>query len=390
MTDAARTLDPERLLGTARQLTGLEDFGDPAFREGLQRFLRSAVEDATLNPIGIGTIEGLTIGMLVNRLRYEADLKRHPEILEEPLEPPVVIVGLPRTGTTKLHRMMAVDERFQSIRAWQTLNPAPFPNAPKDGPDPRIAVAKQMDAVVETMNPEILAGHPIRAEEVDEETSYLMEMTFEWTLLAMRGELPSFEAWVATRSQVPTYRYLRRMLQYLQWQTGGRGRPYLLKSPLHIAHFDALHEVFPGSLVIHCHRHPAEAATSFMKLAELSRRLMYGAVDRRAVGEWVLRTLAGQMRHYLAQRDALGLRASIVDAGFDAIARRPLDVIRESLARRGWSLRDTVANAMLQWEAGHPIDRFGKFIYAMQDYGMTRADFESAFAGYLERFGTLL
>lgn len=390
MTDAAATLDPERLLGAARQLTGVDDFGDPAFREGLQRFLRSAVDDAILSPMGVATLEGLTIGLLVNRLRFEDDLKRHPEILEEPLEPPVVIIGLPRTGTTKLHRMMAVDERFQSIRAWQTLNPAPFPGAPAGGPDPRIAVAKQMDAMVEAMNPEILAGHPIRAEEVDEETSYLMEMTFEWTLLAMRAQLPSFEAWVATRSPVPTYRYLRRMLQYLQWQTGGRGRPYLLKSPLHVAHLDALHEVFPRSLVIHCHRHPAEAATSFMKLAELSRRLMYGVVDQRAVGTWVLHTLAEQMRNYLVQRDRLGSRAEIVDVDFGAIAQRPLGVIRDVLRRRGWDLPDATADAMLKWEAGHPSDRFGKFTYAMQDYGMTRADFESAFATYLDRFGALL
>jgi len=387
----SQRLDPQRLLDAAAATTGLSDFGDNHFREGLQQFVSSVIHDATLNDVGVAVLESHVNGLLVNRLRFVDDVCRHPEILEEEILPPLVIIGLPRTGSTKLHRMVAVDPRFQALRAWQTLNPAPFPEPPDEsGKDPRIAVAKQLDAAAAAVSPELLAGHPIQAEEVDEESSYLMEMNFEWILLAIRAYAPSYQAWLKTRSAVPTYQYLRQLLQYLQWQNREPKRPYVLKSTLHLEYLDALLEVFPDATIVHSHRDPAESAASFMRLTEISRTMLYGDVDLDAVGQWVLSTFSDQVREYLGHRDRLAGRTEIVDIAFRDVVRDAPAAIRQAYAPLGWTLSDETCQAMLDWEKGHPKDRFGKFNYALADYGLTRDDVDAAFSDYLTRFGALL
>jgi hypothetical protein len=384
-------LDAGDLLTNARRLTGLDDFGDARFLAGLDRFLSGATEEGELNGTGAAIVEDTVIRFLVNRLRFEADVKRHPEILDEPIAPPVIIMGLPRTGTTKLHRIMAVDPRFQSLRAWQIMNPAPFPEGiGPDGRDPRIAAAERADAMIEAAIPELLAGHPIRAEDVDEEFVTLMEMNFDYLLLAMRLDAPKFEAWVKTQPVLSNYRYLRRCLQYLQWQTGNTGKPYLLKSPLHLGALDALLEVFPGAILVHCHRAPDAAVTSFMRLSELARGLCYDRVDAHALGTWVLDLLAEQMQKNLEQRVALGARIKIVDVAFRDIAHDPLAVIDRIYAERGWSLTAQTRDAMLAWEKTHPADRFGKFTYSMEHYGKVPKDYQSAFSAYVRQFAPLL
>ncbi len=390
-TSLREKLDVAAILTKARRLTGLEDFGDGDFRLGLDKFLSGATEEGELNATGATIIEDTVTRFLVNRLRLVADLKQHPEILNEPIAPPVIIMGLPRTGTTKLHRMLAVDQRFPSLRAWQIMNPAPFPGGPgADGRDPRISAAEQVDAMVDATVPELMAGHPIRAEDVDEEFVTLMEMNFDYLLLAMRVEAPRFEAWVRTRPVLPNYRFLRRCLQYLQWQTGNAGKPYLLKSPLHLSALDALLEVFPGATLVHCHRDPVAAATSFMRLSELARGLCYDRVDPHALGTWILTLLGEQIQKNLEQRAALRQRLKIIDVAFRDIARDPFAAIDRIYAERDDALAPETRNAMLAWEKTHPADRFGKFSYSMAHYGKTPKDYESTFSTYLQQFAALL
>jgi hypothetical protein len=339
----------------------------------------------------VAILKDTVVRFLVNRLRFETDLKKHPEILQETIQPPLIIMGLPRTGTTKLHRMMAVDQRFQSLRAWQILNPAPFPDPPdKDGRDPRIAYAERVDAMVDALAPGLMAGHPVRATDVDEESVTMMEMNFDYLLLAMRIDAPKFTAWTKTRPITPNYLYLRKWLQYLQWQMGGGGRPYLLKSPLHLSALDSLLEVFPQAIFVHCHRNPAEAVTSFMRLAELSRPLLYDRVDPHDIGNWVLRDLAEQIQLNLEQRTSIGERLPMIDVAFRDIIHDPLGVIETICARRGWNLPSDTKKAMVAFEQSHPPDRFGKFRYTLEPFGKTQKDFDIAFREYYRRFAALI
>jgi hypothetical protein len=388
---ASTRLDEDALLSAARRIAGLDDYGDRTFREGLRRFLSGARDEGRLSARGVDIVEATAIRFLVNRLRFEHDLRRHAEILDERLAPPVIIMGLPRAGTTKLHRMMAVDERFKSLRAWQILNPAPFPgDSDEIGRDPRIAAAEQIDAMVDALLPELMAGHPVRASEVDEESVTLMEMNFDYPLLAMRLQAPKFEAWTKAQPALRNYQHLRRCLQYLQWQMSSDPRPYVLKSPLHLSSLDALLEVFPGATLVQCHRDPVEAVASFMRLAELGRRLCYDEQDLQALGSWVIAVLAEQVQANLRLRDALGGRFAIVDIAFREIAHDPFSAMEPVYAARGLSLPSATKQAMLDWEAAHPANRFGRFEYRLADYGKTARDVEQAFVDYRRRFASLL
>jgi hypothetical protein len=390
-TGAAERLREDHVLARARNQTGLDDFGDGDFRTGLARFLLGARDEAPLSARGVDIIEATVVRFLVNRLRLVDDIKRHPEILEERLAPPVIIMGLPRTGTTKFHRMMAVDERFKALRAWQILNPAPFPGGPDaSGRDPRIAAAEQVDAMVDALLPQLMAGHAVRATEVDEESVTLMEMNFDYLLLSMRLRAPVFEAWTRSRPVLPNYRFLHRCLQYLQWQGGDDARPFVLKSPLHLSSLDALLEVFPDATLVQCHRDPVDACASFMRLAELGRGLCYEQQDLAALGSWVISVLADQVEANLRQRDTLGGRLEIIDVAFRDIAKEPFAAMEPIYAARGMPLPPHIREAMLDWESSHPSNRFGKFEYRLSDYGKEPQDVDRAFQEYRRRFGHLL
>jgi hypothetical protein len=384
-------LSAETLMASASAATGLNDFGAADFKVGLAMLLSEA-QYSGINSEGVAVLQAFVLGLLINRLRFEDELKHHPEILDEVLAPPIVITGLPRSGTTKLHRMFAVDPRLQSVLRWQAMNLAPFPEAvDKDGRDPRIAVGEQEDAILRETSPELLAGKQTQSGEVEEESQFLMEMGFEHILTALRWSTPGYQKWVESRSALPTYRYLRQQLQYLQWQNGrGDGRPFVLKSPLHLDHIDALLEVFPGAVLVHTHRDPKECLPSFMRLADLQRRMHYDHVDLDYIGKWVVDTFSKQIRRNLDLRHRLDDATCIVDLSFRSIVSDPLSGIRTALQHRGWDLPADTQSAMLAWEESHPADRFGKFRYNMSDYGITPDQIDAAFTEYRAQFGELL
>lgn len=396
MTDRSilrKRFEANRLMDKARELTGLNDFGNGDFRIGLEKFVAGLTEEGQLplTAVGEAVMESTAIRFLVNRLRFESDLKKHPEILNEILLPPIIIMGLPRSGTTKLQRLMAADERLQSLRTWQIMNPAPFPEGPgKDGRDPRIAAAEEVDAMIDALMPQLMAGHPVRAEYADEEAVTLMEMNFDYVLLGMRIESPTYQAWLKTRPSLPIYRDLFKWLQYLQWQTARRDKPYLLKAPLHMSNLDALLEVFPGATLVHCHREPKEAVTSFMRLAEIPRSVLYSNLDPHKMGTWLLELAADHVQKNGEQRVALADRLHIIDVAFRDITRNPFAVLEKIYLQHGMKLPTETREAMLEWDRGHPGNLYGKFSYDMAHYGKTAADFDSAFLSYRQQFATLI
>jgi hypothetical protein len=176
MTTAHGALDLQRLMTDVSEQEGLADYGDPIFVEPMARMLDSVLTEARLNQAGALGLEFDARRWLANRLRMRADVTRHPEILEEDVSDPIVLVGVPRTGTTKLHRVLARDPGIQSIPFWQILNPAPFPGIAAEDPDPRILMARQMVEAMAAHAPDILELHPFAAEEPEEEI-VLLEMT---------------------------------------------------------------------------------------------------------------------------------------------------------------------------------------------------------------------
>ena len=215
-----------------------------------------------------------TVNVLATRARVESWFHRHPEIADEHIGAPLVVCGLPRTGTTMLHRVIAEDPEFDSAKWYETRFPAPFdgwdPCAP-DAPDERIAVAKEEVRMTLELAPELMAIHPFDATSPDEEIM-LLEQSFYSAVPDSYCRLPSYAEWVDAQDQMPGYRYLLRMLQFLQWQHRQRGgvRPrWTLKSPHHLHYLRELFTLFPDATVVQTHREPEQIVPSICSMSKI-------------------------------------------------------------------------------------------------------------------------
>jgi Sulfotransferase family len=381
-------LSPQTLMRAASEETGLNNFGSD-FLEPLTMLVQSAAQETKFSPIGLMAFKADLHRMLVNRLRFEEDLRLHPEILDEDISDPIIILGLVRTGTSKLQRMMSADPHVQALYFWRVFNPAQFPNADSDpfAPDPRIEVTRQACAMLQALSPDYMAAHPTLAEDVEEELLLLM-FTFENIVHYFTTPAPSYYQWVVKRDLHGSYRYLGCLMRYLQWQDGGKkGRPWIMKSPLHLGNLDALLEVFPKATLVHCHRDVADVIASFCKLIEAGWRLKTDAIDLRELGRSVVEVWATEMNKYLTLRKQLGSRVDIYDVPYARIESDPMPIIRELHRRAGRTLSEDSVQALLKWSAENPKDRFGKNIYTLERYGLTRESVERAFGDYIKQFG---
>ena len=373
------------MLAQASTETGLEDFGDEEFREALTRLVESTNNDVVLSPLGALAFKGEVHRILVNRLRFAEDLRRHPEILNENVSDPIVILGLPRTGTTKLQRFMAADPDVQRLEYWRLLNPAPFPNANAGEPDPRIQVAREAISGMAKLMPKWMDSHPTSAEEVDEEV-FLQLYTFKSLLTYDIRPVPGFAAWMATQSLRGTYRYMKQLLQYLQWQDGGkRGRPWILKSPIHVGTTDLLIEQFPNATLVFTHRDLHQVIPSHCRLMESARRLYSDDVDMHAIGRACISRWLEELQKHVQIRKRLGSKLKIHDVQYEQGRDDPLGVVREIYRCGGRELTPQREQAMLAWERAHPLHHAGKYSYRIEDYGITYEAIDAAFGDCLRQ-----
>ena len=266
--DSVVSLDEHAVIDDARRKAGLGDFGDESFRVPMRVLLASLEKEAALTPIGRFVQRQRIVDILVNRLRAEDHFKRYPEILEEKIAPPLVIVGLPRTGTTMLHRTLAADPRWYSVLWYECRNPSPFPGTGSGSRDPRIADAEaQVHAMIEG-SPELAAIHPLDALAPDEEI-LLLEHSFSSTTPEAAANVPSYGRWLNEQDQTAAYVYLKKLLQFLQWQknkAGSEAERWVLKTPHHLGFMDVLFAVFPDAHVVQTHRDPLETIHSLASM----------------------------------------------------------------------------------------------------------------------------
>ena len=214
------TLDAENLMNAAAESAALDDFGDLEFVEPLKQRLAAAGRYVSFSATGLAAYTAGIVNDLVNRLRLTRDLKRHPEILDEDVSDPIVIFGLPRTGTTKLQRMMSADKANHSLLFWKILNFAPFPEAASGQPDPRIAVGKAACEYTATAHPEIMKVHAAYYDQAEED-SYLVGASYEHFVNAVTLSEPEYSSYVQARPAENPYWYLAHCLA-VSAMAGGR------------------------------------------------------------------------------------------------------------------------------------------------------------------------
>ncbi|MET0657426.1 MAG: sulfotransferase [Steroidobacteraceae bacterium] len=381
------TLHAERLLAIARERSGLADMGDEVL-EPLNRQLSAYRSEAQFSEAGLQAMIASLLDNLVMRLRLRDVIRRNPQIASEEVEGPFVIVGLSRSGTTKLQRVMAATGNFQFLPLWKLLNPLPLPGD-EPAPDRRIAVAQSFVDGVKTAFPRFYAGHPMLATEPDEET-LLFGSAFLSDAPCWMARVPEYQRWFFSVDMESSYRWLRSVLQLLQRQEqpAVRKRPWLLKAPAHLGRLDELFTVFPDAKIIHCHRDLFDVVPSSAALAEAMRGFYSDRVDPLEAGRFAMAFLTENMQRYLAARARWeNMGKTVIDLQFAEISRDANDAAQRICERFGLPFHDDTRAGIRAWERANPAFKHGRFDYDLERYRLSREEIRSAFVDYTRRFG---
>jgi hypothetical protein len=375
-------LDAEVLHRKARDETGLDDFGNDDYRERLDLFLTALSEIDGLNGPGRLSFHMQLLQVLKNRLLMTRLLEDHPEIHDLELVPPVVIAGLPRTGTTHLHNLLAAGPTFRVLRYWESVEPFPMPAEAGVEPDPRLA---RTDLAVDFMNqamPHFKLMHEMTTEHVHEEIQLLFN-DLSSMLMETLGHVPAWRDHYLAHDQTPHYEHLRTQLQCLQFLRGGRR--WLLKSPQHLEQLPVLERVFPGLTVVVTHRDPVPVTLSMLVMLCYSARMHRSPVDTEEIVDYWVDRLDRMLQSLVRDRDAIPADRS-VDIRFDDFMADDLAVTERVYELAGEPLTDEARAAMADYLAGHQRGRLGTVATSPEMFGLTEAGLRERFAPYVERF----
>jgi len=377
-------LEPDELLEAAAEQTGLDDFGDPRFREPLAVLCGALRTEAGLSPAGVTTTWSQLVTLLKNRLLVEDVLKRHPEIHALRIERPIVIAGLPRTGTTHLHNLMSADPALRSLPYWESLEPvlADDERQRRDEPDPRVARTEQALGVLNAALPLFRRMHEMTTHHVHEEIQ-LLAIDFSTMLFETMAVMPTWRDWYKSTDQSPTYRYLETVLKVLQWQRGGVR--WVLKSPQHLEQFRPLMATFPDATFVVTHRDPVSITASLATMISYSARLSHERVDPRKIGRYWADRVEDMLHACVDERDVLPADQSL-DVRFDEFMADDVAMVERIYRVAGQAMTPEARAAMDSFMADHPRGRHGGLIYDLADFGLDREERRRALRFYVERF----
>jgi hypothetical protein len=368
------------LIETAMRRCGLSDFGRGDFLEALSRLLESCQRESRLNVIGRIALRADLLRTLSSRLFLERDRQFYPAIARQEIREPLFIVGLPRSGTTLLHTLLAADPEHRVPLTWEVMTPSP-PTGENERQ--RIRRATQSCNCLNWLAPTFRHVHPVGAE-LPQECVGLMTPTFLSDQFDTMYYVPSYRGWFLRQDLLPAYQYHRRFLQHLQFR---RSAPrWVLKAPTHMFALPTLLSVYPDALFIQAHRAPLEAMASVSSLITILRRVFSNAVDPFVVCREAIQYWSETLDRFLQERDRLEPRR-ICDLAYSEIRRHPIAAVRRIYDHFGWSLTREAEQRMRVVLANQPQEQHGFHRYNLSQFGLQAAEDEKIFAPYCERFG---
>ncbi len=374
-------LDAESLLAAARKKTGLSDFGDRGFFERLEILTRAIEDQARLHPLGRQMAKQNLLRIIANRLRLTEAFEKGDGNSKK-IEAPVFIVGLQRTGTTLLHRLLARDPGWRHLQSWEAINPVPLPSIFSGGTDNRQRTAGAAQLFLRYLAPDFSAIHPVSARE-PEEDCLLFDYDLHGTVPEALWRVPSFSAWLERQDHAAAYRYYAGILAYLrQIRPGGR---WLLKTPQHLEQLTSLFEVFPGARLIQIHRDPLRTMASFCSMMAHSRGVFSDQVDPVDIGRHWFAKAKRMIARSMDERRARA-EGSFFDVSYYDLTADPLATVRRIYSWLGIELSAEAEKRMQSYMRQNPQHKLGRHVYSLADFGLEQTAVESAFADYRRRF----
>jgi hypothetical protein len=372
------------LMAKARAQTGI-DLIDADVEEPTQRLIEALNTEAQLNARGAAAMTERMLRILRNRLRMQRDIAAHPEILQQKIERPIILTGAGRTGSTKLHKLLASSGDFLYLPFWRGHSLSLVTGDRNEDPAPRIREADEYVRWFDTHAPQARSIHPFDTFEPEEETLIFEHAGFGGYMIAF-AFVPSFLEWTG-QFAAQHYAFLKLGLQYLQWQFHANdSRRWLLKTPMHFGMEPLLAQVFPDATFVATHRDPL---TSLASQASLPRHYYraYSDTDWTPVlGPMMLELQTLGMQAFLDGRRQLPLLPTL-DVGYSATTRDALGVAERVYAHAGLDgPSDRARAAMANWEAENTLHKHGKHTYSLEEFGLDENTVRARFRDYREAF----
>ena len=376
-------INANEILDQAKSETGLSDLGEPLFFEGLNKLIDSINNEASLNEIGIQAQPIRIQGLLSNRLRFEEDLKKFPEILDQEIIAPIVIVGLPRTGSTMTHRLLASDPNHTAMLWWEGRYPALLPGEKRGDIEARMELGKaEVDAVV-AASPEALDIHPWDYKGADEEI-LLLEHNFLSTVPESFMALPSYSEWIEEQDHTLAYEDLKKFIQYLQWQNPGREKKrWVLKSPHHLGFIDKMISVFPDAKIIQTHRDPIKTVPSFCSMCANLFEPLTTNFDKVFIGKHWSNKLTRALNHCMNISEQHP--DNFLDLEFLNMIKDPIDEMKKIYKFIGEPFGEKTEVAMEAWREENKHE-MGAHKYSLEEYDLTESQINNNFAKYQQKY----
>jgi hypothetical protein len=368
------------LIEAAKRRCGLDDFGGGDFFEGLSRLLDSCHRESRLNLIGKIALRTDLTRILCSRLFMQRDRQLYPAVARQEIRQPLFIVGLPRSGTTLLHMLLAADPEHRAPLTWEVMTPSP---PTRDSEKRRIQRAMQSCNCLNWLAPTFRHVHAVGAE-LPQECVGLMTPTFMSDQFDTMYYVPSYRAWFFRQDLLPAYQYHRRFLQHLQVRQSAPR--WVLKAPTHMFALPTLLSVYPDALFVQTHRAPLDAMASVASLITILRRVFSDAVDPFIVCREAIQYWSETLDRFLQERDRLA-EYRVCDVNYIEIRRDPVAAVRRIYEHFGWLLSAEAEQRMRLVLASQPQEQYGRHRYNLSGFGIREAEGAAAFTAYCDRFG---
>ena len=383
-------LTAQSILADAASATGLEDFGPPDFMPRLELLCTQWREDDGLHNLGRLSLRNKLLQHASSRLLIQDTLQRHPEIHDVQLNTPIIVAGLPRSGTTHLLNLMAADSRLRALPLWESYEPVPMPGESlnSEGVDPRYQRCEDQWHMMQSMSPLLAAMHPMNPDHIHEELELMgpdfASYNYEWLSPSPRWR----DHYYAT-DQTPHYEYMKTVLKLLTWQDGdvtGHNTQWVLKCPQHLEQLPVLHQVFPQAMVAVTHRDPVSVVQSAITMLAYGQRSTRHTVELDPLLDYWTDRVVHLLQGCTADRDSLPAGRSI-DVLFHEFMADDLAMVEKIYQRAGLAMTDASRRELQTYIDHHPRGKHGQVVYDLRgDFGADPNELRKRFAFYFERF----
>jgi len=376
-------LDEERLFQVAKSSTGLSDFGDDFFREPLHVMLEAAKTEGHLTWSGRRSAHMAIKAGLKFRLWTKEAVRRNPDILEQPVRRPLIVVGAPRTGTTLMNHLLSLDPAARPLLMWEAFASTPWRYRRDGKGDPRRMLCKMSVHVSKKFVPELAVVHDFGCD-IPDECQWLFWPTFVWPACIV---MPSYRAWLVKQPDAlyeKVYGEYRRALQMLHWQRPAHGH-WVLKSPLHAWALPSLMKMVPEACVVQTHRHLREVIPSFCSLGSVLATLYTDDIEPKKVGPAAMEFARITVDRVVQSRAKID-PSRLFDMNYAKLVADPIGNVRAIYEKFGYEFTAEFEERLRRFIAEKSTGR-PKHVYSMEQFNLDGAEIDREFAAYHQQFG---